>query len=104
MTRIDQLHRKWLKDPAYKAAYDELADEFAEAAATIGQKGRPARRPLRFVIFRQESGAFGWRMISAAGVVVTESPADFASREAARKAITQFKLRTSRAPVTDAVA
>ncbi|MGZ8363287.1 MAG: helix-turn-helix domain-containing protein [Caulobacteraceae bacterium] len=35
MTRIDTLHKKWLADPEYAAAYDELEDEFQLAAAMI---------------------------------------------------------------------
>ena len=29
------VHKKWLKDPAYREAYDRLAEEFALPAAVI---------------------------------------------------------------------
>lgn len=38
--RADALHRKWLKEPAYRAAYDALSGEFALAAAMIAARSR----------------------------------------------------------------
>ncbi len=35
MTRMDELHQGWLKDPAYLEEYDALEGEFAVAAALI---------------------------------------------------------------------
>lgn len=35
MSRIDKLHKGWMKDPAYRAEYDALEDEFTLAAAMI---------------------------------------------------------------------
>ena len=34
------VHKKWLKDPAYREAYDSLAEEFALAAAVIEARSR----------------------------------------------------------------
>ncbi|MGQ0595098.1 MAG: helix-turn-helix domain-containing protein [Gammaproteobacteria bacterium] len=36
----DDVHKKWLKDPVYREAYDNLADEFALAAAVIEARSR----------------------------------------------------------------
>jgi ribosome-binding protein aMBF1 (putative translation factor) len=33
MTKISDLHRKWMKEPAYRKEYDALDEEFALAAA-----------------------------------------------------------------------
>lgn len=33
MTKIGDLHKKWMKDPAYRKEYDALEEEFALAAA-----------------------------------------------------------------------
>jgi transcriptional regulator with XRE-family HTH domain len=33
MTKLKDLHKKWLKDPAYRKEYDALEEEFALAAA-----------------------------------------------------------------------
>ena len=33
MTRIRDLHKKWMKDPEYRKEYDLLEEEFALAAA-----------------------------------------------------------------------
>lgn len=35
MTRMDDLHAGWMKDPAYRTEYDALDSEFAVAAALI---------------------------------------------------------------------
>ena len=35
MSRIRDLHTGWMKEPAYRAAYDSLEGEFALAAALI---------------------------------------------------------------------
>jgi hypothetical protein len=34
------VHKKWLKDPAYREAYASLAEEFALAAAVIEARSR----------------------------------------------------------------
>ena len=34
------VHKKWLKDPAYREAYDSLAEEFVLAAAVIEARSR----------------------------------------------------------------
>ena len=35
MAKVKELHRRWSKDPAYKAAYDALDEEFELAKALI---------------------------------------------------------------------
>ena len=40
MTRIGKLHEKWLKDPAYRNAYEDMEDEFALAAALISARAQ----------------------------------------------------------------
>ncbi len=35
MTKVSNLHKKWLKNEGYRQAYDELAPEFALARAVI---------------------------------------------------------------------
>jgi transcriptional regulator with XRE-family HTH domain len=40
MTKISDLHKKWLKDPAYKKEYDALEEEFALASALIEARSR----------------------------------------------------------------
>ena len=40
MTRISDLHKKWLKKPAYRAAYESLEKEYAIASAVIGLRAR----------------------------------------------------------------
>jgi len=40
MTKMTDLHNKWLHDPNYRAADDALEDEFALAAALIEARSR----------------------------------------------------------------
>ena len=35
MTKVKDLHRKWMKEPGYKSAYDALDDEFQLAKTLI---------------------------------------------------------------------
>jgi transcriptional regulator with XRE-family HTH domain len=40
MARITDLHKKWMKEPKYRKAYDGLAEEFALASAVIAARNR----------------------------------------------------------------
>ena len=40
MTKIKDLHKKWMKDPAYRKEYDALAEEFALAAEVAKARNR----------------------------------------------------------------
>lgn len=40
MTKVKELHRRWSKDPAYKAAYDALDEEFELGRALIEARTR----------------------------------------------------------------
>ena len=40
MTRITELHKKWMKNPSYRRTYDTLEDEFALASAVIDARNR----------------------------------------------------------------
>ena len=40
MTRIADLHKKWLKEPAYRKEYEALEEEFALASAMIAARAR----------------------------------------------------------------
>jgi transcriptional regulator with XRE-family HTH domain len=35
MTRVTDLHKKWMKDPMYRKEYEDLEEEFALASALI---------------------------------------------------------------------
>ena len=63
--RVSDVARKWLQDPAFRAEYDALEEEFALASAIIGARARAgltqeqlARRmkTTQTVIARLESG------------------------------------------------
>lgn len=38
--RADELHKRWMKNPAYRREYDASADEFALASVLIDARGR----------------------------------------------------------------
>jgi ribosome-binding protein aMBF1 (putative translation factor) len=40
MTKLKNLHSKWMKDPEYRKTYDALEEEFALAAAIAEARGR----------------------------------------------------------------
>ena len=40
MARITDLHKKWLKEPKYRKAYESLEEEFVLAAAVIDVRKR----------------------------------------------------------------
>ncbi len=40
MTKIDKLHKKWLKDPAYKTEFEAITEEFEIASAIIKARNR----------------------------------------------------------------
>lgn len=35
MARITEMHKRWMKEPKYRKAYEALEDEFAVAKAVI---------------------------------------------------------------------
>jgi transcriptional regulator with XRE-family HTH domain len=40
MTKISELHKRWMKEPGYRRAYDALEEEFALASAMIAARAR----------------------------------------------------------------
>lgn len=65
MNRVRDLHKAWMKDPAYQAEYEALEDEFHLTAAIIGARGKAGLTQdelasrmdtTRSVIARLESG------------------------------------------------
>lgn len=65
MISVQDMHREWMKDPAYVKEYDALEEEFALAEALIGARARAeltqaqlAKRmgTTQAVIARLESG------------------------------------------------
>ncbi len=66
MSNVQDLHKKWSKDPAYREAYESMADEFALADAILNarQQAGLTQKELaekmdatQSVVARLESGA-----------------------------------------------
>jgi transcriptional regulator with XRE-family HTH domain len=65
MARISDMHKKWMKEPKYKKAYDALEKEFVLASAVIDARNRAGltqqelarkMRTTQPVVARLESG------------------------------------------------
>lgn len=65
MTRITDLHKRWVKDPAYRKEYEALEEEFALAQAIAKARNRSGlsqtelahrMKTTQSVIARLESG------------------------------------------------
>jgi ribosome-binding protein aMBF1 (putative translation factor) len=63
--RVDDVHRKWLKDPKYRAAFEAQREEFELASALIAARGRAGltqaqlakrMRTTQAAVARMESG------------------------------------------------
>ncbi|MCW5695484.1 MAG: DUF1508 domain-containing protein [Bauldia sp.] len=98
MTRIADLHRKWLEDPNYRAAYAALESEFAEARRVVAPDGF-----VRFEVFRDGSGGFRWRMRAENGNEVMVSD-PYATADEARAAIGALKDSISVAEIAEVAA
>ena len=47
MTKVNDLHRKWMKSAEYRKAYEKLAREFAVARAVIKKRVGRTRKSAR---------------------------------------------------------
>lgn len=51
MTRVRDLHEKWMRDPKYRADYGELCREFQSVRAAMGtvpqHEGAPEKKTAR---------------------------------------------------------
>jgi hypothetical protein len=45
MARISDLHKKWLKEPKYRKAYEALEEEFVLAPAVMDMRNRAGLTP-----------------------------------------------------------
>ena len=46
-TTVDDLHKKWMKNPKYRREYEALEEEFSLAAALIEARARAGSRKSR---------------------------------------------------------
>jgi transcriptional regulator with XRE-family HTH domain len=95
MTRISDLHKKWLKDPAYRKEYDALEEEFALASALIEARSRAGLTQEELAERMQTSQSAIARMESGRTI-----PSGTTLKRFARA--TGTRLRISFEPVTSA--
>lgn len=78
MTRIDDLHRKWSKEPAYRKAYDELEEEFQLAKALIAARTRAGLSQQQLAAKMKTSQSYVARLESGKVHPSTDALARFA--------------------------
>jgi hypothetical protein len=53
MARITEMHKRWMKEPKYRKAYEALEDEFAVAKAITANAASIIISPIFRVKFKQ---------------------------------------------------
>jgi uncharacterized protein YegP (UPF0339 family) len=102
MTKFDELHARWMHDPAYRAEYERLGPEYEKLKQELLAQP-PAQLP-GFLISRTESGLFHWVFRDADGVTVAFSHEAAATRDEALKQIEALRRSIEHAPVLDSAA
>ena len=97
MTQIKALHRKWLKDPGYRAEYDALEDEFALAGAMFEARTRAGLTQEELAARMQTSQSAVARMESGRALPSASTLKRFASATGSRLRITFEPIKGSRA-------
>jgi len=57
---------------------------------------------MKFVIYKDSSGNFRWRLVSSNGQTVASSGESFSSHASAKRAAENVKARAGSAPIEDA--
>src|ERR1043165_8088104 len=97
MTKLRDLHKKWMKDPTYRKEYDALEEEFAlmlEIAKARNRSGLSQAELARRMKTTQSTIA---RLESGRGLPSTRTPGRFATGTGHRAEITFEPLKRRRA-------
>ena len=78
MTRIKDLHRKWMKDPEYRKEYDALEEEFALMAAVAKARARAGLSQAELAKRMKTTQSTIARLESGRGLPSTRTLARFA--------------------------
>jgi transcriptional regulator with XRE-family HTH domain len=84
MTRMRDLHAKWMKDPEYRNEYDALEEEFALARAMIEARARAGLTQEELAERMQTSQSAIARLESGKGSPSTRTLQRFASATGTR--------------------
>lgn len=78
MIKFDTLHKKWMKDPAYRKEYDALEEEFALMAAVAKARGRAGLSQAQLAKRMKTTQSTIARLESGRGLPSTRTLARFA--------------------------
>jgi transcriptional regulator with XRE-family HTH domain len=96
MTRIKDLHKKWMKDPAYRKEYEALEEEFALMAAVAKARARAGLSQAQLAKRMKTTQSTIARLESGRGLPSTRTLARFAKATGHRLKISFEPLRERR--------
>ena len=95
MTKIGDLHKKWMKDPAYRKEYDALEEEFALILAVAKARRRAGLSQAQLAKRMKTTQSTIARLESGRGKPSTRTLARFAKATGHRLKISFEPLRGS---------
>jgi transcriptional regulator with XRE-family HTH domain len=97
MTKISDLHKKWMKDPAYREEYDALEEEFALIAAVAKARLRAGLTQAQLAKRMKTTQSTVARLESGRGKPSTRTLSRFAKATGHKLKISFEPVRGSRA-------
>jgi ribosome-binding protein aMBF1 (putative translation factor) len=95
MTKISDLHKKWMKDPAFRTEYDALEEEFALMAAVAKARARSGLSQAQLAKRMKTTQSTIARLESGRGKPSTRTLARFAKATGHRLKISFEPVRKS---------
>lgn len=96
MIKFDDLHKKWMKDPAYRKEYDALEEEFALAAAVAKARLRAGLSQVELAKRMKTTQSTIARLESGRGKPSTRTLQNFAKATGHRLKISFEPIRGGR--------
>ena len=97
MTKIRDLHRKWMKDPEYRKEYDALEEEFALMAEVAKARARAGLSQAELAKRMKTTQSAVARLESGRGLPSTRTLARFAKATGHRLKISFEPVKERRA-------
>ena len=96
MTKISDLHKKWMKDPEYRKEYDALEEEFALMLAVAKARARAGLSQAELAKRMRTTQSAVARLESGRGLPSTRTLARFAKATGHRLKVSFEPVRKSR--------
>jgi ribosome-binding protein aMBF1 (putative translation factor) len=100
MTKIRDLHKKWMKDPEYRKEYDALEEEFALMAEVAKARARAGLSQAELAKRMKTTQSTIARLESGRGLPSTRTRGRFATATGHRLKISFEPVRSGRARST----